>query len=149
MSPLHSHVKLWVHLVWTTDKRQKLLVKSLGPKLAHHLAKRAAELGIRTESLSIQPEHVHCLFSLPPDKDVASVAKGLKGESSRWINEQGLVPGRFRWQRGYGAFSVSASQLEMVKGYIENQDEHHRRKTFAEEYREWLERYGLAQGVNR
>lgn len=146
---LHSQVKLWVHLIWTTNERQKLLTGSMRPKMAHHLSGHAKELGIRFESLSVQAEHVHCIFNLPSDKNVASIAKNLKGESSRWINEQGLTRGRFKWQRGYGAFSVSASQLEIVKRYVENQDEYHRHKTFTEEYDEWSKSYGLDTGGNR
>jgi len=140
---LHSHVKIWVHLVWATHNRARILHKDLRVKLFHHLIDYAEAEGISTERLNVQPEHVHCLFALLSDRSLATVVKGLKGESSRWINEQGLVGGRFRWQRGYGAFSVSASQLDRVKRYIENQDEHHRRQTFRDEYEAWVKQYGL------
>ena len=102
--PLHSLVKIYVHVIWATHKRERDLHEKL-----------------RT--------------ALPAELGVAKVVKSLKGESSRWINEQNLAGGRFQWQRGYGAFSVSASQLAKVKTYVENQDEHHAKKTFAEEYK--------------
>jgi len=140
---LHSYVKIWIHIVWSTYDRERILHRELRPRLFKHLIDHATELGITMERVNIQPEHVHCLISLPADKDLSSTVKGLKGEASRWINEEGLVKGKFRWQRGYGAFSVSASQLEAVKRYIETQDEHHKRKTFQDEYREWFERYGF------
>jgi len=105
----------------------------------------AKELSIHSERLNIQPEHVHILIILPADKTLAEIVKRFKGESSRWINENNLIQGRFRWQRGYGGFSVSASQLDKVKKYIENQDEHHRTKTFTEEYNEWLKQYKIEQ----
>ncbi len=146
---LHSHVKVWVHVIWNTLKKKRVLTRDLRVKLFHHLMERAAEEGIQTVRINVQPEHVHCLLCLPSDKTLAAVVKTLKGESSRWINEQALVPGRFRWQRGYGAFSVSASQVERVKRYIENQDEHHKRVSFQEEYADWARRYGLDLEENR
>jgi REP element-mobilizing transposase RayT len=66
-----------------------------------------------------------------------------KGSSSHWTNEQKLIHAKFSWQRGYGAFSVSASQLEVVKKYIQNQDSHHKKKSFEEEYQEWKRTYGF------
>jgi len=72
-----------------------------------------------------------------------SIAKSLKGESSYWINENNIIPSKFKWQRGYGAFFVSASQLEKVKNYIAAQEEHHRVKTFTKEYNDWKNKYGL------
>ncbi|MBU0701162.1 IS200/IS605 family transposase [bacterium] len=145
---LHSHVKIWVHIIWSTYNRERILHKDLRSKLFRHLLDSSKGLGIITEQINIQPEHVHCLIDLPSDKNLADIVKGLKGESSRWINEEGLVEGRFKWQRGYGAFSVSASQLEIVKRYIENQDEHHQRKPFHEEYDEWKGKYGIQDDGN-
>jgi REP element-mobilizing transposase RayT len=80
---------------------------------------------------------------LPSNLCLADFVQKIKGASSHWINEQKLINAKFSWQRGYGAFSVSASQLEVVKKYIQNQDEHHRRKTFEEEYQEWKANYGF------
>ena len=71
------------------------------------------------------------------------VARIFKGESSFWVNENKLTPFKFKWQRGYGAFSVSASQLETVINYIAKQDEHHKIKTFTEEYNDWQKKYGI------
>lgn len=93
--------------------------------------------------MHIQPEHLHLLFQLPSDKTLSEISKNLKGESSHWINQQDFFRGKFRWQRGYGAYSVSESLVDMVKRYVENQEEHHKRKTFAEEYKEWAVKYGV------
>jgi putative transposase len=140
---LHSNTKNWVHVVWSTYDKQRVLKEDLRVKLFHHLINLAKELSIHCERLNVQPEHIHMLIILPADKTLADTAIRFKGESSRWINENNLLKGRFRWQRGYGGFSVSASQLEKVKRYIENQDEHHKRKTFTEEYNKWLKQYGI------
>jgi len=103
--------------------------------------------GIYIKALHVNPDHVHLLIDLPPTRALDEVVKALKGSSSRWINASGLLVGHFRWARGYGAFSVSQSGLEDVITYIEGQEEHHRIKTFAEEYEAFARRYGLGSGV--
>ena len=103
-------------------------------------------MGVNIEKLNIQPEHIHLLFNLPTNIMLSTVAKNFKGESSRWINENDLLNIRFKWQRGYGAFSVSSSQVGVVKNYIQNQDEHHKSQTFMKEYRMFLENYGFDVG---
>ncbi|MDO9547388.1 MAG: IS200/IS605 family transposase [Candidatus Marinimicrobia bacterium] len=140
---LHSHVKIWIHLIWGTHNHERILLSEFRKQLFAHLIEQFVELNIEIEKMHIQPEHIHILSILPADKSVAEIAKSAKGESSRWINENGLVQGKFRWQRGYGAFSVSASQLEIVKKYIKNQETHHKRQTFQEEYEEWARQYGV------
>ena len=88
-------------------------------------------------------DHVHVLLDLPTNMTIESLAQLLKGSSSHWINEQRLCSGRFAWQRGYGAFSVSHSNVERVIEYIDGQEAHHRKATFQEEYRRFVEAYGL------
>ena len=139
----HSFVKIWVHLIWGTHKRQRVLLKEVRKSLFMHLMEQFKSIGVETERINIQMDHVHCLISLPSDRNIADIAKLIKGESSRWINENGLIMGKFRWQEGFGAFSVSSSQFETVKKYIEGQDEHHKTKSFKEEYKIWAEKYGV------
>jgi REP-associated tyrosine transposase len=88
-------------------------------------------------------DHTHALIDLPTSMCIEDVVKLFKGSSSHWINEQKLVKGRFAWGRGYGAFSVSHSDVDRVARYIANQEEHHRKWTFAEEYGLFVKRYGL------
>jgi REP element-mobilizing transposase RayT len=89
------------------------------------------------------PEHVHTLIDLPTSKTIEEVVKILKGCSSHWINEQKLLRGRFAWGRGYGAFSVSHSDVGRVAGYIANQESHHHKKTYREEFQQFVSKYGL------
>jgi len=142
----HSFVKNWIHLIWTTKNRERNLHVDLRVALFNHLVEKAEELNILIEKINVQPEHIHLLFNLPSDKKLKDMVKQLKGESSRWINENGLVQDRFQWQRGYGAFSVSASQIETVRNYIHNQDEHHRRRTSTEEYDMLIKKFGFDNG---
>lgn len=140
---VHSKVKIYVHMVWGTLNHERILHREFRLKLFNHFVERANELDIVICKLNIQPEHVHNAFNLPSTKTVADVAQAFKGESSAWINDNNFLKGKFRWQRGYGAFSVSASQLDVVERYVKNQDEHHKRQTFAEEYKQWAIQYGV------
>jgi REP element-mobilizing transposase RayT len=144
----HSYVKLWVHLIWSTHGRERLLTSELRPKLFRHILNYSKQENLDLERINVQPEHVHVLMELPADVSVMTVAKRIKGESSHWINENRKTDKRFRWQRGYGAFSVSASQVEKVKIYIENQERHHHHHSFEDEYQDWLQNYGMVE-VNR
>jgi REP element-mobilizing transposase RayT len=80
------------------------------------------------------PGHVHLLVRLRPTQSLADLMRELKGDSSKWINENKWVKGKFEWQEGYGAFSYGISQVPKVIAYIRNQEEHHKKKTFLEEY---------------
>ena len=145
---IHSKVKVFVHLVWSTHSRNPILNKEFKKQVKTHLIVHGKENGILIQEINIQPEHLHLLIPIPADLSISKIAKSLKGESSRWINENGFVQGKFRWQRGYGAFSVSASQLNIVSNYIRNQDEHHKKNTFMDEYNHWLKRYGMEKDEN-
>ncbi len=88
-------------------------------------------------------DHAHALIDLPTNLTIEEAVHLLKGSSSHWINQNKLVRGRFAWGRGYGAFSVSSSDVSRVSHYIANQEEHHRKRTFEEEYQLFVRRYGL------
>jgi putative transposase len=91
----------------------------------------------------VNPDHVHMLIDLPTSLSVEEMMQLFKGSSSHWINETNLVPGKFGWSRGYGIFSVSHSGISEVAAYIARQEEHHRKRSFAEELKLFVERYGL------
>ena len=140
---VHSHIKIILHVIWGTHERARILHSELRSKLFEHLKSSISKMKIKSERLNIQPEHLHLLMELPADRAIADIVKQLKGESSNWINENNLIAGKFRWARGYAALSVSVSQMEKVRQYIINQDQHHHRRTFAEEYCVFLDKYGI------
>jgi len=111
--------------------------------MQRHLLKNANDKNIKVDCLNVQPDQVHLLINLPSDQKVDDIAKLLKGESSHWVNLENLIRGKFSWQRGYSAFSISPSHLPAVRPYIRDQDEHHRKKTFAEEFQTLLKKYGF------
>jgi putative transposase len=140
---LHSYSRVWLHLVWGTLQRRPLLTKSAAVELSGYLTQYASEKGIYLKINYVNPEHVHALVDLPTHLCIEETMQLLKGGTSHWINQSNLLPGKFAWGRGYGAFSVSHSGVGEVAKYIATQEEHHRKRSFAEELRQFVERYGL------
>lgn len=140
----HSMVKLWVHAVWGTKNWQSLIQEEFRLPILQHIRNAFEEQGCIVRSLQGIANHLHALFLLPPEKQLANIMKMVKGESSHWINQQNFLRVKFAWQVGYGAFSVSESMVEKVDAYIRNQEKHHRKMTFQEEYEQFLVRYGLS-----
>jgi len=139
---LHTHARIWVHLVWATKNRQRIIHKEQGIILFEFLIEKAKTLEIPFEKLNVQPEHVHGLIDLPTNKMLSEFMNSIKGSSSHMLNQE-VFQSKFSWQRGYGAYSVSASRIEDIRNYIANQSEHHRIITFEEEYQQWKREYGF------
>ena len=139
----HSYSRLWIHLIWETLGREPMLDKRAAAKTSIHLSDYAVEKGIYLKINYFNADHTHALFDLLTNKTIEEVVQLFKGDSSHWINENKLVTGRFAWGRGYGAFSVSHSDVTRVAAYIARQEEHHKKKTFAEDCELFVKRYGL------
>jgi REP element-mobilizing transposase RayT len=133
-----------IHLVFSTKHREPFITAAVEPELHAYLAAVMREC--RSPSLIINgtSNHVHALFSLSRTGAVAEVAEEVKKRSSKWMKSKGAEFRNFQWQAGYGAFSIGQSNVAALKRYIAGQKEHHRRRTFEEEYRAFLEKYGVA-----
>jgi len=132
------YVRIWVHLVWTTHNREPYLSKDIRRKLFVHTKENAKAKGIYLDFINGYLEHVHCLISMNAEQNISKIAHLLKGESSYWINKNQLSRSKFFWQDDYYVKSVSDSEINRVRDYIRNQEEHHRKKTFQEEYDEFI-----------
>jgi REP element-mobilizing transposase RayT len=132
-----------MHVIWATLERRPIITKSAAAKLSAYLTSYSSEKGIYMKINYVNPEHVHALVDLPTNLCLEEMMQLFKGSSSHWINEMNLVPGKFGWGRGYGAFSVSHSGVDEVAEYIANQEEHHRKKNFFEEFKLFVKRYEL------
>ncbi|HKK67886.1 MAG TPA: IS200/IS605 family transposase [Bacteroidales bacterium] len=139
---LHTHSRIWIHLVWATKNRQRIIHKNEGLQLFEFFIDKGKSLDIPFEKLNIQPEHVHVLIDLPTNKMLSEFMHTIKGSSSHILNKE-VFKTKFEWQRGYGAYSVSASRIEAIRKYIDNQHVHHQETTFEEEYQQWIKEYGL------
>jgi REP-associated tyrosine transposase len=120
-----------------------MLTKPAAAKASHFLSNYSLDKRIYMKINYFNPEHVHTLIDLPTNKNIEEVIQLFKGSSSHWINEEKLLRGRFSWGRGYGAFSVSHSDVDRVAQYIAGQEEHHRRKSFRDEFEQFVKQYGL------
>jgi putative transposase len=139
----HSYSRCWLHLVWTTLDREPMLTKPAAVKASRFLTGYALEKDIYLKINYFNPEHVHALIDLPTNKTIEEVVQLFKGSSSHWINQNKLLRGKFSWGRGYGAFSVSHSHVNRVAEYIAHQEDHHRKKSFREEFERFVKKYGL------
>jgi REP element-mobilizing transposase RayT len=141
-----AYLRVWIQLVWSTKNREPFLNGTeLRQKLFQHIAENATSKNIHLDCVNGAYDHVHALVSLGPDQTIAKIAQLLKGESSHWLNQQDLVQGKFEWQVDYFASSVSDSAVERVRTYIKNQEEHHRKKSFSEEWDEFIKNHGFSE----
>jgi putative transposase len=133
-----AYVKNWLHCVWGTKSRIPFLTKDIKTDVLDHIKANAKSKGIYIDIINGHTEHIHCLISLNPDQTLSGVIQLIKGESSFWINKNKLTKSRFRWAVEYYAVSISESHVPRVRNYIKNQEEHHRKKTWDEEYNEYI-----------
>jgi putative transposase len=140
----HTYSSNRIHVIFSTKERKKCLSDDFQPKLWAYMAGIAHHQGFETMIVGGVSDHIHALLALPPILPLAKAVQLLKGSSSHWINETQTGDARFSWQEGYGAFSVSASQTEGVVRYIRNQRQHHERKSFEDEFVDFLKKYGVA-----
>ena len=135
-------VKVYIHFVWTTKNRIPFLeTPEIRLQFWNHMRDNATKKDIFIDFINGHAEHCHSLISLGIDQTISKVMQLIKGESSFWINNQKLIRKKFEWQDDYFATSVSESMLDRVRNYIKNQEEHHRHKTFQDEYRAFLKKY--------
>ena len=139
-----SYVKIWVHLVFSTKNRDQLLTKEIRSDVHLHIMDNCKKKNIFLQTINGYSEHLHCLISLGKDQTISQVAQLIKGESSYWINQNGLTASKFAWQDDYFGVSVSESQLETVVNYIKNQENHHAHKTYGQEVEEFMSKYGFS-----
>lgn len=138
------YIKTYIHFVWSTKNRFPFLdSKELRQKVWYHIKENAANKGIFVDFVNGYSEHCHCLVSLGADQTIQKTMQLIKGESSFWINQNKLCLEKFEWQDEYFAVSVSESMLDKVRNYIKNQEEHHSKQSFEEEYNEFMLKFNF------
>ena len=140
---MHSFTSILIHCVWSTNKRQPVLSSDLRGRLWPYLGGIARENKMKALAIGGVDDHVHMLISLPTTLSLAKALQLLKGNSSKWIHDTFPKLRLFEWQKGYGAFSIGISQFDATVRYIRNQAEHHRKRSFREEFVAMLQRHGL------
>ncbi|MBN1407417.1 MAG: IS200/IS605 family transposase [Calditrichaceae bacterium] len=137
------YIRIWIHLIFSTKNRDKIISTELRPKLLTHIRDNATKKEIYIDFINCIEDHCHILISLGASQSISEVARLIKGESSNWINKNKMLKIKFSWQGEYIGVSVGESQVNRVREYIKNQEEHHRRKKFSEEYDLFLKKYGF------
>jgi len=134
-----TFTQMYVQLIFAVQKRENILFKSFRPRIYEYISGIIRDLNHKSIIVNGTSDHIHILYGLNPSVSVSDTVHDIKRGSSIFINDNRLVPGRFSWQDGYGAFTYSRSHIESVYRYIENQEAHHTRKSFREEYISFLE----------
>jgi len=138
-----TYANLLYHIIFSTKHREPLVVDAWKEELYRYMGGIIRSKGGISLEIGGMPDHVHILAKLKPAISVADMLKLIKANSSKWINDEKVLGKGFAWQVGYAAFSVSESQVEAVRRYIRNQEEHHRKQSFQEELIALLQRHGV------
>ena len=131
-----SYVNIMLHLVWCTKGRLPLLTANVKPNILNHIRQNAKAKGIFIDTMEGHLDHIHALIGLNAEMSISKVMQLIKGESSFWINRERLFTHSFEWAVDYFAMSVSQSSLEQVRFYIRNQEQHHKKISFKDEYQQ-------------
>ncbi len=139
----NTYTKIYLHIVFAVKNRMSLIQPEWKDELYKYITGIVKNNGHKLISINGVSNHIHLAVGYKPHQLIPDLLQDLKGNSSTWINEKRFVKGKFNWQAGYGAFSFSHSHLDAVVQYIHNQEKHHKKKTFREEYIELLNKYDV------
>jgi putative transposase len=143
----HSLTKVWIHSILGVKNKHAWISEKIAQSIYKHIEENLLSIDCKPRIINGVEDHIHLLFLLSPNISLADLEKKIKGETSHWINQNDLMTNKFAWQVGYGAFSVSESNVKAVQAYIKTQKEHHKKMTFEEEYKLFLEKHGIL--INR
>ncbi|MBP1676591.1 MAG: putative transposase [Bacteroidetes bacterium] len=139
----NTYTQLYVQIVFAVKNRENIISEKIRYELEKIMCTIVTDKQSRPLAVYCNPDHTHILVGLHPAISVSAMAEAIKSGSSGWINREKKFYGKFSWQSGYGAFTYSKSQIDSVVKYIQNQPEHHKHKTFREEYLEFLEKFNI------
>ncbi len=137
----NTYTQIHIQAVFAVQNRDCVIRKKWKDELCKYITGIIRNNNHKVLAINGMPDHIHIFFGMRPTQSLSDLMQDVKGDSSKWINDKGLVKGRFSWQEGYGAFSYSKSHVDRVINYVKNQEKHHRKKTFIEEYNELLDKF--------
>ncbi|MDB4303252.1 IS200/IS605 family transposase [Desulfosarcina sp.] len=139
----NTYTQLYIQFVFAVQNRDSLIHSSWKDELYKYITGIVKNNNHKLITINGMPNHIHVFIGYKPHQLIPELLQDIKGSSSGWINKKGFAKGKFSWQEGYGAFSYSHSQIDSVVKYILNQEEHHKKKTFMEEYVEFLDKFRI------
>ena len=137
----NTYTQIHIQTVFTVQNKHCVIRNSWRGELYKYITGIIQNNGHKLLAINGMPDHIHIFFGMRPTQALSELLQDIKAGSSKWINQKRFVSGKFSWQEGFGAFSYSKSHVENVIQYIKNQEEHHKRKTFIEEYLDFLEKF--------
>ncbi|MCC7400248.1 MAG: IS200/IS605 family transposase [Chitinophagaceae bacterium] len=138
-----TYSQLYIQVVFAVKGRENLIAKAWKDDLHRYISGIITNKEQKSIIVNGMPDHIHAFIGLKPSMKISDLVRDIKNNSSNFINDRKLVRGRFSWQEGYGAFSYSHSHIENVYKYILNQEEHHKKRSFREEYLELLQKFEI------
>jgi REP element-mobilizing transposase RayT len=137
----NTYTQIHIHVIFAVKYRTGLIRKEWKDELYKYISGIVQHYDHKLLGINGMPDHVHVFFGMRPIQSLSDLIQDVKGSSSKWINEKRFIRDRFEWQDGFGAFSYSKSQVSDVVAYIANQEEHHRKVPFVEEYKKFLDKF--------
>jgi len=139
----NTYTQIYVQIVFAVQGRRNLIVENNREQLEKYICGIVSNKKSKPLAIYCNPDHTHVLIGLHPSVAVSDMARDIKASSSKWINENRWIKGNFKLQEGFSAFTYSKSQIDTVVNYILNQREHHKKKTFREEFLDFLEKFNV------
>lgn len=139
----NTYSQIYIHIVFAVKGRQNLIRAEIREELHKYITGIVTNRDQKLLSIFCMPDHTHLLIGLKPSISISDLVRDIKAGSSKFINDNKLIKGRFSWQEGFGVFSYSRSQIDTVIKYIQNQEKHHHKKSFKDEYIEFLEKFAV------
>lgn len=139
----NTYTQIYIHIIFAVEGRQNLIAPEHNNELQKYITGVVSAQRHKLLAINNMPDHLHLLVGLRPDAALSDLVRDVKAGSSKFVNEKRWCLGRFSWQEGFGAFSYSRSQIGTVIRYIQNQQKHHAKKSFRDEYLQLLEKFGV------
>lgn len=139
----NTYTQLYFHVVFAVKGREGRIGIAWKHELYKYITGIVSNKGQKLMVINGMPDHIHLLIGTKPDCNLSDLVRDIKANSSKWVKEQGFVKGEFQWQTGFGAFTVSQSAVDKVIDYIRDQELHHSKKTFLDEYKSFLKAYKI------
>lgn len=139
----NTYTRLYVQIVFAVKGRENLISGKIRERIEKYITGIVQNKGHKLYAIYCMPDHLHAFLSMKPDMAVSDLVRITKSESTKFINDNKLMQGKFAWQEGFGAFSYAESQIDAVVNYVLNQPEHHKKQSFREEYITFLQRFNI------
>lgn len=139
----NTYTQIYIHIIFSVQSRQNLLKEPWRYDLFRYISGIITNKGQKSIIVNGMSDHIHIFVGLTPTMNISALVRDIKNNSSKYINNKKYFAGKFAWQKGYAAFSYSSSQIEQVYNYIKNQEQHHKQKTFKEEYINLLQKFDI------